>query len=348
MSEEKDLVVVDTEQRMLTVPGAQALQAFHDRKVPKAYIRTRKGPGGITLDYVSHGHVNEVLLQAFGPHGFNWEVLEATVLEDGSTIARGRLTVFGQWIVYNGQPIKGPDTIITELGSIPADTMIKPYAFKMASAASRALVRAVARLGYGLEFYLKEERAMDAQEQWEYLVDYAVDKLGGERREIAKLLGAYLREQGFEDMLKFADNTTSAKAYEATGTFIKERQREREKPTPYDEEETKEDAEAKEEPKAEAQEQDQQEKEVVLPKTIDEALAVPVVQHTQDNNVKKGDPVSKLLKHVGVDRIPDVLRYLANPAHKQGAALMAAAAILQANPALVKDRLGIVDEKLPF
>lgn len=144
----------------------RALMALRTKKIPKGMISVHPGKGDTPFRYVKHTHATEVLtdLYAAGVY-FNWDVLDWEVFDDYSTVTRGKLEVRfrntkGEWIVLQ----------VTEVGAFEDLTTghKMPKAMRVASAASRALPRAMMRMfGFGLELYPDVEFT---EEQWWWTV----------------------------------------------------------------------------------------------------------------------------------------------------------------------------------
>lgn len=172
--EQQAITVID--ETMLTVQSTKALSALRKREVEPKYVSTHPGRGGKVFSYVDHAHVSDTLLDAFGVW-FSHDVVEAHVLDDASAYALVRLTMHEP--VFDGetgQLLRTVDTTITEVGTSPSNagggTMDLSY--RIASAASRGLVKCVARrFGYGLEFYRKSDYEEPTNETaWNLCYDF--------------------------------------------------------------------------------------------------------------------------------------------------------------------------------
>jgi hypothetical protein len=159
----------------------QAINAIATGKVPESAIQRHPGKGGKVFTYISHIWVNEQIRQFFD-QGWSFDILSGNMLGDGSAIAYGRLTLY---IPLSDGSIF--ERHVTEVGAFEgADSM--PQAMKVASAASRSLVRCAMRaFGLGAEFYVKEEYKMTAQEAWLTLKEY-VRRNHGDEQELIRVL----------------------------------------------------------------------------------------------------------------------------------------------------------------
>lgn len=143
MSDEKNLT--KTLPQYLT----PAQQSFILQKTPKQFIKTRPGPGGITLAYVEIGYVINVLNQVFG---YDWDFkIHDQQIGKTQVWVRGELVIRlkGHTITkaqYGGADIKYSRTTKDPI-SIADD---------LKAAASDCLKKCASMLGIASDVYWKE------------------------------------------------------------------------------------------------------------------------------------------------------------------------------------------------
>lgn len=136
----------------------QAQLNFITQKTPKAYIKTRPGPGGMSLNYVEVGYVINILNQVFG-WDWDFKVLDQQIGKkqvwvkgELSVRAKGHTIVKGQ---FGGADIKFNRTT-EEPVSIADD---------LKAAASDCLKKCASMLGIAGDVYWKELETQASEEE---------------------------------------------------------------------------------------------------------------------------------------------------------------------------------------
>jgi hypothetical protein len=323
------VTVIEHDESALIVQSTRALNALRQRKVDRKFVSTHPGRGGKTFSYIDHAHVSDTLLDAFGPW-FSHDVIEAHILEDNSTYALVRLTMHEPIFDEGGRLSHTVDTTITEVGTSPASpgggTM--DFSYRIASAASRGLVKCVARrFGYGLEFYRKMDFEQPTDlDAWNtcWLYYARVMNLASESKAevaIAKNdLVAYLSDAGIDRdniLDRFQD------AYRLTNDFINDVKGTKPKPAPKMEIEDV----------AEVEEEEVPAKAKVTPKpkhggmTIDQALQHPMPNSAPKLDIHQGQAM--LDAAMLGDKAKSMFAYLAQNNGQFGDASLAAEVILK-------------------
>jgi len=180
--------------REVSMATVTALEILHQGVLPPSAIRTRDGAGGDTFAYLDHVYVTRLMNAAFG-WLWSYDILHVMTNGDGSATALGKITLkIPVMPRADGNGYIFEIRSITEVGAFESYTksrtnpksklvepVIDPYtgrpAFTMseadrqASAASRALVKGVAR-GWNLGLELIKNTAeikLDPATAWRSL-----------------------------------------------------------------------------------------------------------------------------------------------------------------------------------
>jgi len=118
------------------------------RKTPKTQVRRRPGPGNMMLSYIPWALVARRMNELFGP-AWSFEYLGPPIDKNGEIIVGVRIkTPLGIQEAYGGSKY---------LASNPNAS----YSDALGGAGSKALRRACARLGIGLDLYAEDEEVRD-------------------------------------------------------------------------------------------------------------------------------------------------------------------------------------------
>lgn len=134
-----------------TLPAnlSEAQLSFITQKTPREYIKTRPGPGGITLSYVEVGYVINMLNQVFG---WDWDfrILDQQIGKKQVWV-RGELTVRAKGHnIIKGQ-YGGADIKFSRTSGEPIS-----IADDLKAAASDSLKKCASMLGIAGDVYWKE------------------------------------------------------------------------------------------------------------------------------------------------------------------------------------------------
>jgi len=126
-----------------------AQKVFITQKTPRKFIKTRPGPGGISLGYVEVGYIINILNQAFG---WDWDfrILDQQVGKRQVWV-RGELTVrVGDHVITKGQ-FGGADIKYNRQSNEPVS-----IADDLKAAASDCLKKCASMLGIAGDVYWKD------------------------------------------------------------------------------------------------------------------------------------------------------------------------------------------------
>ena len=134
--------------QLVSVADLQELGRVLGRSTPKSQRRTRPGPSGVKLTYIPWALVAKRMNEVFGP-AWSLEYIGEPKIQGGEVIVGVRIrTPLGVQEAYGGSRF------------MPNNPNAS-YADALGGAGSKALRRACARLGIGLDLYATDEEVRD-------------------------------------------------------------------------------------------------------------------------------------------------------------------------------------------
>lgn len=177
----------------MSVKRFNAMQALQSREVPRDQIKTRPGKSGKVFSYIKHTYATDTLINAVDQF-FSHDVVEARMMDDGTAMALVRLQIHIPYQQPDGH-IDIMTNSITEVGAFEGAPQMA-HAYKMASAASRGLVKCLMRrFGLGIDLYGADDE-MTWQDAWKALWTFAYNKHGKPgSKDAQKALADKVREE---------------------------------------------------------------------------------------------------------------------------------------------------------
>lgn len=171
----------------------KALETLSTGEVPHQVIREHIGKGGKKFQYLDHVWVTRQLRVAFGQM-WEFETSNPVIWEDGSASVMCKLTI--KFFDRTGNLVVSS---IQEVGAWEDSSGKMPHAMRIASAASRGLVRcAFRKFGIGENLYSSDIPEITAQDCWKSLLALA-QKQGMSKDELVSILKAH--EISSEDLV---------------------------------------------------------------------------------------------------------------------------------------------------
>jgi len=194
----------------LTEDNVKAMATLGTGMIPASAISTHPGKGGKIFSYVSHVWATQLIQQALN-WAYSFDVLAYEVHLDGSATALCKFTSYVPISETEFYPVT-----VTEVGAFAPASDSMPHAMRVASAASRGLLRCLfRRYGIGSELYpAGNELEVTPKSAWKMIERQFTSAGCPEAVVVAGLQNAGITSAGLAD--RFIE------AWEVVGQTIKE------------------------------------------------------------------------------------------------------------------------------